>query len=51
MLAKSVSEYPEYAGLVIEDATTYTLGKCSRVTVQAKLDSVAVHPDLLDDRA
>ena len=45
MLAKSVSEYPEYAGLVIEDATTYIAREVlPRVTVQAKLDSVAVHP-------
>jgi D-lactate dehydrogenase len=45
MLAKSVAEYPEYAGLVIEDATTYIAREVlPRVTVSAKLDSVAVHP-------
>ncbi|MFJ4252805.1 FAD-binding and (Fe-S)-binding domain-containing protein [Microbacterium sp. NPDC090003] len=45
MLAKSVAEHPEYAGLVIEDATTYIAREVlPRVTVRAKLDSVAVHP-------
>ncbi|MFF7292312.1 FAD-binding and (Fe-S)-binding domain-containing protein [Microbacterium sp. NPDC008134] len=45
MLAKSVAEYPEYAGLVIEDATTYIAREVlPRVTVSSKLDSVAVHP-------
>lgn len=45
MLAKSIAEYPEYAGLVIEDATTYIAREVlPRVTVSAKLDSVAVHP-------
>lgn len=45
MLAKSVAEYPEYAGLVIEDATTYIAREVlPRVTVTGKLDSVAVHP-------
>lgn len=45
MLAKSVAEYPEYAKLVIEDATTYIAREVlPRVTVSAKLDSVAVHP-------
>ena len=45
MLAKSVAEYPEYAGLVIEDATTYIAREVlPRVTVSARLDSVAVHP-------
>ncbi|MEV4667133.1 FAD-binding and (Fe-S)-binding domain-containing protein [Microbacterium sp. LWO12-1.2] len=45
MLAKSVAEYPEYAALVIEDATTYIAREVlPRVTVSAKLDSVAVHP-------
>ena len=45
MLAKSLAEYPEYAALVIEDATTYIAREVlPRVTVSAKLDSVAVHP-------
>lgn len=45
MLAKSVAEYPEYAALVIEDATNYIAREVlPRVTVSAKLDSVAVHP-------
>ena len=45
MLAKSVAEYPEYAALVIEDATTYIAREVlPRVTVSTKLDSVAVHP-------
>lgn len=45
MLAKSVTEYPEYAGLVIEDATTYIAREVlPRLTVPTKLDSVAVHP-------
>lgn len=45
MLAKSVAEYPEYAGLVIEDATTYIAREVlPHLTVAAKLDSVAVHP-------
>ena len=45
MLAKSLAEYPEYAALVIEDATTYIAREVlPRVTVSAKLGSVAVHP-------
>ena len=45
MLAKSLAEYPEYADLVIEDATTYIAREVlPRVTVSSKLDSVAVHP-------
>lgn len=45
MLAKSIAEYPEYADLVIEDATTYIAREVlPRVTVSARLDSVAVHP-------
>ncbi|KJL28141.1 FAD-binding and (Fe-S)-binding domain-containing protein [Microbacterium oxydans] len=45
MLAKSLVEYPEYADLVIEDATTYIAREVlPRVTVSSKLDSVAVHP-------
>jgi D-lactate dehydrogenase len=45
MLAKSLEEYPQYAGLVIEDATTFIAREVlPRVRVTAKLDSVAVHP-------
>lgn len=45
MLAKSLAEYPEYAGLRIEDATTYVAREVlPRLTVTAKLDSIAVHP-------
>ncbi|MFS0852292.1 FAD-binding and (Fe-S)-binding domain-containing protein [Microbacterium sp. 179-I 3D4 NHS] len=45
MLAKSLAEYPEYAGLVIEDATTFIAREVlPLVRVTAKLDSVAVHP-------
>ena len=45
MLAKSVAERPEYAGLVIEDATTYIAREVlPRLTVSEKLDRIAVHP-------
>ncbi len=45
MLAKSLREYPEYAGLVIEDATTFIAREVlPRLSVTQKLDSVAVHP-------
>ncbi|MCS3842352.1 FAD-binding and (Fe-S)-binding domain-containing protein [Microbacterium sp. AK031] len=45
MLSKSVAEYPEYAGLRIEDATTYVAREVlPRLTVTSKLDSIAVHP-------
>lgn len=45
MLEKSVAEYPEYAGLVIEDATTFIAREVlPRVSVSSKLDRIAVHP-------
>lgn len=45
MLARSLGAYPEYAGLVIEDATTYIAREVlPRLTVRAPLDTVAVHP-------
>ncbi|MGM7697106.1 FAD-binding and (Fe-S)-binding domain-containing protein [Microbacterium sp. A84] len=50
MLAKSLEEYPEYAGLRIEDATTYVAREVlPRLTalnrgVTKKIDSIAVHP-------
>jgi len=45
MLAKSLAEYPEYAGLRIEDATTYVAREVlPRLAVSRKLDSIAVHP-------
>ncbi|MEW1973552.1 FAD-binding and (Fe-S)-binding domain-containing protein [Microbacterium profundi] len=45
MLAKSLTEYPEYAGLRIEDATTYVAREVlPRLTVVRKLESIAVHP-------
>ena len=45
MLAKSVAERPEYAGLVIEDATTYVAREVlPRLTVTTRLERIAVHP-------
>jgi len=45
MLAKSLAEYPEYAGLRIEDATTFLAREVlARLTVSRRLASVAVHP-------
>ncbi|WP_404475669.1 FAD-binding and (Fe-S)-binding domain-containing protein [Microbacterium aerolatum] len=45
MLSKSLAEYPEYAGLRIEDATTFVAREVlPRLVVPAKLDSIAVHP-------
>ncbi|WP_194422310.1 FAD-binding and (Fe-S)-binding domain-containing protein [Microbacterium abyssi] len=45
MLSKSLAEYPEYAGLRVEDATTFVAREVlPRLTVSAKLDSIAVHP-------
>jgi D-lactate dehydrogenase len=45
MLSKSLQEHPEYAGLVIEDATTYLAREAlPRLTVTGRLDRIAVHP-------
>ncbi|MDQ0645299.1 FAD-binding and (Fe-S)-binding domain-containing protein [Microbacterium murale] len=45
MLAKSLAEYPEYAGLRIEDATTYVAREVlPKLAVAQKLESIAVHP-------
>ncbi|WP_426183552.1 FAD-binding and (Fe-S)-binding domain-containing protein [Microbacterium sp. TWP3-1-2b2] len=45
MLSKSLAEYPEYAGLRIEDATTYVAREVlPRLAVAQKLESIAVHP-------
>ncbi|MGP6171279.1 FAD-binding and (Fe-S)-binding domain-containing protein [Microbacterium sp. A196] len=45
MLAKSLAEYPEYSGMRIEDATTFVAREVlPRLTVSAKLESIAVHP-------
>lgn len=45
MLAHAVAEHPEYAGLVIEDATTFAARELlPRLDVPAKLDRIAVHP-------
>lgn len=45
MLAKSLTQYPDYAGLRIEDATTYVAREVlPRLEVSRKLDSIAVHP-------
>lgn len=45
MLAKSLAAHPEYAGLVIEDATTFIAREAlPHLTVGARLDSIAVHP-------
>ena len=45
MLARAVAEHSEYAGLRIEDATTFVAREVlPRLTVSAKLDSIAVHP-------
>lgn len=45
MLTKAAAQHPEYAGLVIEDVTTYVAREVlPRVRVTARLDSVAVHP-------
>ncbi|MEV7608532.1 FAD-binding and (Fe-S)-binding domain-containing protein [Microbacterium sp. NPDC089320] len=45
MLAKAAAGRPEYASLVIEDATTYVAREVlPRVSVATKLDRIAVHP-------
>ncbi|GAB2711637.1 D-lactate dehydrogenase [Microbacterium marinum] len=45
MLAKAAAAHPEYASLVIEDATTYVAREVlPKVEVSAKLDRIAVHP-------
>ncbi|GAA1126030.1 FAD-binding and (Fe-S)-binding domain-containing protein [Microbacterium natoriense] len=45
MLAKGVDAHPEYAGLVIEDATTFVAREVlPRLDVRRKLDRIAVHP-------
>lgn len=45
MLAQSVANNSKYAGLRIEDATTYVAREVlPRLTVRAKLPTVAVHP-------
>lgn len=45
MLATSLADHPEYAGLVIEDATTYIAREAlPRLTVGSRLASIAVHP-------
>jgi D-lactate dehydrogenase len=45
MLAKSLTEYPEYVGLRIEDATTYVAREVlPRLEVSRKLETIAVHP-------
>ncbi|WP_431807181.1 FAD-binding and (Fe-S)-binding domain-containing protein [Microbacterium paraoxydans] len=45
MLAQSVAKNPRYAGLRIEDATTFVAREVlPRLTVSTRLPSVAVHP-------
>ena len=45
MLAKGVDAHPEYAGLLIEDATTFVAREVlPRLDVRRKLDRIAVHP-------
>lgn len=45
MLEKTIAAHPEYAGLRIEDATTYLAREAlPRLTVARRLDSIAVHP-------
>ncbi|WP_136034935.1 FAD-binding and (Fe-S)-binding domain-containing protein [Microbacterium sp. PF5] len=45
MLAQSVAKDPRYAGLRIEDATTFVAREVlPRLSVPAKLPSIAVHP-------
>ena len=45
MLQKAVAEHPEYAGLVIEDATTYLAREVlPALTVRERIRSIAVHP-------
>lgn len=45
MLAKAAAARPEYAGLVIEDATTFLAREAlPHLTVTQKLQSIAVHP-------
>ncbi|MDQ0648064.1 D-lactate dehydrogenase [Microbacterium natoriense] len=45
MLAQALEDHPEYAGLVIEDATTYLAREAlPRLNVSEKLDRIAVHP-------
>ncbi len=45
MLAAAAAAHPEYAGLVIEDATTYVAREVlPLLTVSTRLDRIAVHP-------
>lgn len=45
MLSKALADHPEYAGLRIEDATTFVAREVLPVvSVPEKLDSIAVHP-------
>lgn len=45
MLTKAVADHPEYAGLRIEDATTFLAEHAlPRLTVRGRLATVAVHP-------
>ncbi|WP_101846070.1 FAD-binding and (Fe-S)-binding domain-containing protein [Zhihengliuella sp. ISTPL4] len=45
MLTQAVAAHPEYAGLRIEDATTFVAREVlPRLSVEAKLPSIAVHP-------
>ncbi|MEE6389687.1 FAD-binding and (Fe-S)-binding domain-containing protein [Microbacterium paraoxydans] len=45
MLTQAVAAHPEYAGLRIEDATTFVAREVlPRLSVDAKLPSIAVHP-------
>ncbi len=45
MLAKAAAAHPEYAGLRIDDATTFVAREVlPRLTVREKIASVAVHP-------
>ncbi len=45
MLSKAASAHPEYAGLVIEDATTFVAREVlPRLRVTSRLDRIAVHP-------
>ncbi|MDQ4214865.1 FAD-binding and (Fe-S)-binding domain-containing protein [Microbacterium capsulatum] len=45
MLAKAAADHPEYAGLRIEDATTFLAREAlPKLTVRERIRSVAVHP-------
>ena len=45
MLAKAATNHPRYAGLVIEDATTYLAREAlPRLEVSQRLERIAVHP-------